>query len=926
MVERTEVRNPVDLLGEEFVRRRRRGEQITVEEFASGHPDLADQIRRVFPAILALEHFKSSKHHSSPHAHAPLEASLEGLDQLGDYRIIREIGRGGMGVVFEAEQQTLSRRVAVKVFPGQALIDQRSLDRFHREAKMAASLHHTNIVPVFGFGEQDDLHYYVMQRIKGTPLDQVIQTFAQCASNSSWLRRVIKPAAPSNSTARLAAQQCDTRPDVGVALDPPVAFDQLTTHSEFDWKNHAIRSGRSEWHAIADIGIQVASALAYAHAQGVLHRDIKPSNLLLDAQGTVWVTDFGLATIMEAEKRDQVDEVAGTLRFMAPEHIAGKQDARSDIYSLGLTLYELLTRQPAFDDLSRTSLVSKIMAGAMIPPRAIRPDIPADLQAIVLKATSQDPEHRYVDADAMAGDLRRFVAGRTIAARRAGPLLTLVRWTRRNPTVATLTAALIALAICSFALVSSKWRDAVAENQRAEGNLSLALESMDQILERFASGWMAHPAANEAGVDSESGTELEFQIVVSDHNAAVLQNALVFYDRFEKHNPTDPRLRYETSKVHRRVGDIYRRLGQHDRAESAYRRSLTYVRNSPGDRDLEQTLELASTRNHLGLSLYRASQFEEAKSEFHLALDELEQSPHRSTPECRTAQASTLTNLAQCLSRMFRQRGALQRQQQAVEIIEKIVQEQDTENSSHRLALALAYRGFFTLASSHRRPRSDKPDVQHLEEIRTSGVRILEQLVMDYPNVPDYRCELSDMLATTGFRKKDGPLREQRVADLQRSVALARELSEDHPSIPRYRAVLARALKSLARLRRETAPDVSVQLFDESIALYRSLTREFSDIPAYRIFLVWTLRDQVNNLRSMGRDQESLLVIQDAIDEQNTYLQLRPGNHFGKVRLGYLYKELAEVYEQLHQDVQADTAWQEAEKLLHKRFGRKPVS
>ena len=204
---------------------------------------------------------------------------------------------------------------------------------------------------------------------------------------------------------------------------------------------------------------------------------------------------------------------------------------------------------------------------------------------------------------------------------------------------------------------------------------------MDQILERFGSGWMAHPVANEAVEDSDVPAHLDFQVAVSDHNASVLQNALVFYDRFEELNPTSPRLHNETAKVHRRVGDIYRRLGQHDLAEAAYRRSFQYVQDQPKELGFEQTLELLRTRNSLALSLYDASRFEQARLELRTALREIAQSRYLADPEFRAVRAQTLTNLAKCLSRMFRSREALKWQREAVSVIEGIVDEQEAGSS-----------------------------------------------------------------------------------------------------------------------------------------------------------------------------------------------------------------------------------------------------
>jgi serine/threonine protein kinase len=224
---------------------------------------LAEQIRDLFPALVQIEDLKpASDDVTGPFA--PRSPLAEGgrLERLGDYRILREVGRGGMGVVYEAEQESLGRHVALKVLPSSALIDPRHLARFEREARAAARLHHTNIVPVFGVGEHDGLHYYVMQFIQGQGLHEVI-------AELSHLRG----------------------PKGGGAADavPPPDAPAPSDHSGLS------DSGRAYWQSVARIGVQAAEALAYANGQGVLHRDVKPSNLLLDAQGAVWVTDFGLA-------------------------------------------------------------------------------------------------------------------------------------------------------------------------------------------------------------------------------------------------------------------------------------------------------------------------------------------------------------------------------------------------------------------------------------------------------------------------------------------------------------------------------------------------------------------------------------------------------------------------------------------------------
>lgn len=900
MTKSTEDRNPLEILSEEFLDRRRQGESLSVSEFADSHPELSDKIRRLFPAMMALESCKSSRLSNSATAR-PVDLSIGSLEQLGDYRIVSEIGRGGMGVVYEAEQQSLQRRVAVKVFPRQALPNSRHLDRFLREAKTAARLHHTNIVPVFGVGQQDDLHYYVMQRIDGTSLDEVIQLC--CRRDSNGRQRLAgddtqggdqestDPAIRLSPSAE-ASRQLSASPlwmSAARFRSPSESLHEVPCSGE-QWRLLLDRSGQPLWNAIANVGIQVAEALEYAHLQGVLHRDIKPSNLLLDHQGTVWVTDFGLATALEAEQLAYQEEVAGTLRFMAPEQISGTHDARSDIYSLGLTLYELMTLSPAFDDPSRTMLLSRIMKGVFVPPREIRAEIPRDLEAIVMRAMARDSKDRYARAADLAGDLRRFVQGRPVAARPVNPVLQLSRWTRRNPAVASLGAALLLTAITSFFVVGAKWKDAVAENQRAEVNLTLALESMDQILQRFTSSWMAHPIAGDSDATDLDAASLELQMAVSDHSAAVLQDALEFYDRFAQQNPTNPQLYRDTAKVHRRVADIYQRLGQHAKAEEAYQRSLGFLNATQIANDGSLDLERIETLNQLGFSMYSASRFGDSEREFRRALSLLGASPQGNTPLGRAQDAKIRTNLAQCLSLTYRLDEGKQSQGRAVDILEQLVQEYPSD-SVYQLELARAYRGQYWLMGFRRFEDGDDERAER-EAIRSAGVEILEGLVRNYPNVPDYRCELGELLITTASNSR---FRKDTLDELNQAVSLSRELTDLYPSIPRYRAVLARGLLKLADCKCEKHLAESDRLFDESIELFRSLVRSFPDLPVYRMFLVHALHEQAETLRRLDYHTEACAAMKLAAEEQSRYVQMRPDNDGGRKFLAKLQANLREM-------------------------------
>jgi WD40 repeat protein/serine/threonine protein kinase/tetratricopeptide (TPR) repeat protein len=464
-------RNPVEQLAEEFAERQRRGEYPAISEYTAKYPQWAEQIRDLFPALALMEQLKPRSDATGAYDGAASLAGDQKRERLGDYRILREVGRGGMGIVYEAEQESLGRRVALKVFPFHQLSGTNHLERFRREAKAAGRLHHTNIVPVFGVGESDGLHYYAMQFINGEGLDKVVEDLRRFRDQRGSQAPGPVPETANRTgmvaqgllTGRFAlAEAGANEPNNAasvVAPAPPAGLvsPSPTNDSTALSGSCSELSGRSDWEYcrnVARIGLQVAEALAYAHKQGILHRDIKPSNLLLDMQGTVWVTDFGLAKAEGTEELTHTGDIVGTLRFMAPERFNGKSLPQSDVYGLGLTLYELLTLRPAFEDAHRARLIEQVMHQEPAPPRKLDPRIPHDLETIVLKALAKDPEQRYATADQLAEDLRRFLADRPIQARRAPWRERAWRWCRRNPAVAALLAA-VALALVLGTAVAS---------------------------------------------------------------------------------------------------------------------------------------------------------------------------------------------------------------------------------------------------------------------------------------------------------------------------------------------------------------------------------------------------------------------------------------------------------------------------------------
>ena len=242
---------------------------------------------------------------------------------------------------------------------------------------------------------------------------------------------------------------------------------------------------RTFFRSVARIGLQVAEALEYANRQGVLHRDVKPSNLLLDPKGNVWVADFGLAKAADAEDITHSGDIVGTVRYMAPERFAGKCDARSDVYALGLTLYELLALRPAFEASDRHELMRRVMSDEPQRLRGPVPNIPRDLETIIQKAIAREPIERYPSAAALAEDLQRFLDDKPIKARRVTPVEQAWRWARRNPAVATLAAGLLVALVVGLVGVTWQWRQAAANlaaaesaNRKAQARFGLAMEAV----------------------------------------------------------------------------------------------------------------------------------------------------------------------------------------------------------------------------------------------------------------------------------------------------------------------------------------------------------------------------------------------------------------------------------------------------------------
>jgi len=411
---------------------------------------------------------------------------------LGDFRIVREIGRGGMGVVYEAQQQSLNRRVALKVLPVAAALDHRQIQRFKNESQAAAALHHPHIVPVFAVGSDRGIHFYAMQYIEGLTLADVIVQLRAKPDAEAKERTTKRPSSsrPLDDTAEYTPKVAGAGPSVDGSSGPPqrTELDALIETPPPAQNPTLVSAGGARtatyFREAARLAMQAAEALDHAHQSGIIHRDIKPANLMLDAKGDIWITDFGLAQIQTDANLTASGDLLGTIRYMSPEQALAKRgivDHRSDLYSLGVTLYEVLTLQPAFPGSDRQEVLRRIASDEPIAPRRLAQSLPIDLETIVLKAMAKEPTERYATGQELADDLRRFLDDMPIQAKPPGLVKRLHKWTQRNRTILTVaaTCALMTLSTAVALLIHNNLE--IREEQKKTLNATQKARDEKQI-------------------------------------------------------------------------------------------------------------------------------------------------------------------------------------------------------------------------------------------------------------------------------------------------------------------------------------------------------------------------------------------------------------------------------------------------------------
>lgn len=637
-----------------FTSRLRAGEHPAIAEYQEQHPKYKDEIEDLLASVAMIEQLKSDPINSPSKSRSLDEVS--GLDRIGPYKIKGEIGRGGMGVVFEAVHESLGKRVAIKVMPTPLINSKNFVQRFKREAQTAARLHHTNIVSVFGVGEGEGYHYYVMDLIDGQTLGAVINGISSSDPVSTKIDRY--------------ETRLDLSGELTVALDASTRLENSTTTSDSQTTaapstvrpptRPIKKANHYRW--AARIAADISDAVAFAHEAELLHRDIKPSNIILDQKGQVWITDFGLAKDTSSDiNLTKTGDVIGTPQYLSPESLEGRYDCRSEVYCIGLTLYELATLQPAFNNGSTAEVIRAIATSSPPSPRKISPGIPIDLSTIIEKAISRNPEERYPTARDLQRDLIAFVEDRTIAARPPSTIEMVSKWGRRNPLAASLSviscfllmlvaaatsfgylytsdalkkeaqkSALLEEQIIETEKANNKFQAAYkkqeSEYQRAERNVDISIQAFDRMFKQL----VAKDSTNSSELSIDGLEDLQgIETSITKQDAVFLEEFLSFYDKFATNNFDNQDLQAESARAFRRVANIYQLLGEVDRSFDAYKKSIDLYNkvlvDSPDSK--ESLIALVQTKNELSRAYRRDHKLAEAIAQNENAIQLLKDVP-----------------------------------------------------------------------------------------------------------------------------------------------------------------------------------------------------------------------------------------------------------------------------------------------------------
>lgn len=791
------------------------------EDLLRQYPEIADELETCLGSLDFIR--LGAKNAVVPHPDLDRDRPHVPFASIGEFALVREIGRGGMGTVYEAMQQSLDRRVALKVLPALAALDAKHVQRFKNEAQAAAQLRHPNIVPVYAVGCERGLNYYVMQLIDGQSLAELIEKLRRDGPDYRWSTSHATLTAPSPTlpVSAIASTLNDGPRKKTIQSSPTPAFFQY----------------------VVDLGIQAATALDHAHQCGVVHRDIKPANLLVESNGHLWITDFGLARFPNSMTLTRSGDVIGTLRYMSPEQASGNRalmDHRTDIYSLGATLYELLTLQPVFGDEDRQGLLNRIGSQEPVALRRFNRFIPHELETIVLKAIAKSPQDRYVSAQELADDLRRFREHKPIRARRPSWADRAWKWSRRHQPMVLMAIFFLVLLAATMTVTTFV---VIRQKNEIEDLNRVSRKTVDDMYTAFAQKWLyQHPHLEEL--------QREF-----------LLKALNSYQAFAAKKGDDPAVQLETACAWRRIGEIQHRLGQYDLASHAFEQAES--RLAPLQRQclLEKNSreELAHCENlhgnllrDLGRYSAAAQKFEQAQLLFAQLATE---SPNITA--YREGLAGATNNFAMTMQSLHRWGEAEKCYGQAQALADQLVQAQP-DVPAHRRLSAACKTNFGNLLRETERPAESVAVMQ-------SAIDLGEKLVAEYPGLPLFR----QNLAASYSGRSQALWRLERHAEAEQncrqSLALRERLASEFPRIPAYQQALATSFHQLAQI--EATKDRTTEAenaFERAIQIRRALQASFPDQPVYQQELIAAYQDLARLYDALGDARKAEAALREA--------------------------------------------------------------
>ncbi len=774
----TEQQDQLSRILDEYLSALERGEPLERESLLHKHPQLREPLQLYLAKLDDLHEISAgftAPHESTDHEELSDQGPQRDQEpqhdhepqRLGDFRLIRQIGRGGMGIVYEAEQVSLHRKVAIKLLPFAAVLDTNQIARFQHEASAAAQLHHPHIVPIYAVGQQRGVHYYAMQLIVGHSLDEGIE----------WLR------------------------------NPQATLDDRRFSAVYP--EHASRSFID---FVITVGIQAAEALHAAHEAGIIHRDVKPSNLMIDTQQKLWVTDFGLARCQHEKNLTRTGDLVGTMRYMSPEQARGQSmlvDHRSDLYSLGATLYELLALRPAVPGEDAIDLLKHIEHHEPERLRLHCPTAPLDLETVIAKAMAKNREDRYWTAADFAADLRRVLQGEPTVARPPSYLQLASRWIASHRRGAAVTVFVLLLAMIGLLisnLMISRQKQIAEENIiKQEKYFQQAHEAVEQFGLRMAEQLADVPGAEPLRKDilqealeyyqefavqaqhdprlvsdlaltySKIGT-LSDKLGSADEAIRSLQSAQLLFERLRKQAPDSLEHQRHAAVNLNNLALIWTRQGAMDAANEAYAKAISMQEDlvSRGPTSIPLRIELAMSYNNQGLMLAKKEELAAATKAYETALKVLQQ-VGKEEPHDRLI-ARRIANVTNNLSGI----KAKQDPGLAIELYEQAIDAQLRSISSEERAigptrdLALTYNNLGAAEAKQKL-------WQHAESHVQTAIELQAQLIKLAPGVMTYRRDLAVSLNQLGLIQHSQGQTAEAVQSFHRAIETQGPLLEREP-------------------------------------------------------------------------------------------------------------------------------------------------